>query len=80
MVSFLLYFIGMVLYGKSRMKGWCVEMTLLVQSLGFGVVYGFIMLISNFKKPNKFRLALKYLILGTLGYFLYKWALYLWFS
>ncbi|MBD8591681.1 MULTISPECIES: hypothetical protein [Peribacillus] len=50
-------------------------MTLLFQSLGFGVLFGLVMLLANHDKPNKLLIFLKYFLIGTGGHFLYEWIL-----
>lgn len=50
-------------------------MTLLYQSLGFGVLFGLFMLFVNYDKPNKLLIFLKYFLIGTGGHYVYEWIL-----
>ncbi|WP_154664001.1 hypothetical protein [Bacillus cihuensis] len=50
-------------------------MTLLLQSLGFGILFGLVMLLANHDKPSKLLILLKYFLIGTGGYFLYHWIM-----
>ncbi|WP_342578240.1 hypothetical protein [Psychrobacillus sp. FSL K6-2843] len=50
-------------------------MILLFKSLGFGVLFGLVMLLANVDKPSKLLIFLKYFLIGTGGYFLYEWIM-----
>ncbi len=50
-------------------------MTLLFQTLGFGFLFGIVMLLVNHDKPRKVQVFLKYFFIGTGGYFLYEWIM-----
>jgi hypothetical protein len=50
-------------------------MELLFQSLGFGFIFGLVILLVNRDKPKKLLIFIKNFLVGTGGYFLYEWIM-----